>query len=167
LTHRNLCDTVLLLMLSCLTCIAVAAVGFRLISDEEFARDQAAREVIADGGRTAGEIFDQQVWTRSVDAPAIEVVQPDPAAALHSPVDIEVRFTPAPGASIDLSTLRIRYGVIGLDVTDRIRKAAEVTASGIHARGAELPAGKHSMSVEIGDNKGRKNRQKFKVHVED
>jgi hypothetical protein len=163
--HRTRYDTTLLLVLSCLTCVAVAAAGFLLVSDGEFARDQAARQVIADGGRTAGEIFDQQIWTRSVDAPAIEIVTPNAATPVESPVDIFVRFAPGPGAAIAPETLRIRYGVIGLDVTERIRKAATVTPEGIRARGAQLPAGEHAMSIEIADTAGRKTKQKFKFRV--
>ena len=61
---------------------------------------------------------------------------------------------------------RIRYGMIGLDVTDRIRQAATVTEQGIEATGAALPAGSHSMSVEIADSAGRSTKQAFKFRVE-
>ena len=146
---------------------AIAVTGsFVLVSPAEYGRDQTARAVPTADGRTAGEVFDQQIWTRALDAPAIEVIVPPAGAVIHPPINIEVRFTPAPGASIDLSTLRIRYGVIGLDVTDRIRKAAKVTPDGIHAEGAKLPAGNHALSIEIGDNQGRKNKQTFKFRVE-
>jgi hypothetical protein len=85
---------------------------------------------------------------------------------VRPPVDISVRFSPGPGARIVLDSLHIRYGLIGLDVTDRIRKAATVTEQGIEAPGAALPAGSHSMSVEISDSAGRTTRQAFKFRVQ-
>lgn len=165
MTVRHLAAAVLALLVVSFASIG-AAVGFMLISPAEYNSDQVARAAPAADGRTAGEIFDQQVWSRALDAPTIEVVAPHAEGAIHPPIDIDVRFTAALGASIDLSTLRIRYGVIGIDVTDRIRKAAKVTPSGIRAQGAELPAGRHSMSVEIADSYGRKNKQTFKFTVE-
>jgi hypothetical protein len=77
-----------------------------------------------------------------------------------------VRFSPGAGSTIVLESLRIRYGMIGLDVTDRIRKAATVTERGIEATGAALPAGSHSMSIEIADSAGRNTKQAFKFQVE-
>lgn len=147
--------------------LAASADGmFRLVSDDEFERDQAARGVAAEDGRTAGDVFDEQVWTRAIDAPVIEVVNPNAEKPVPSPVDIFIRFAPGPGAKINLDSLRIKYGVIGLDVTDRIRKAATVSPEGIRATGAELPPGNHSMSIEIGDTAGRTTKQKFKFRVD-
>jgi len=55
--------------------------------------------------------------------------------------------------------------MIGLDVTDRIRKAATVTERGIEATGAALPAGPHSMAIEIADSAGHSTKQAFKFRV--
>jgi hypothetical protein len=103
---------------------------------------------------------------RATDGPVIEVLTPEAKKPVKPPVDINVRFAPGPGARIVIDTLRIRYGMIGLDVTERIRKAATVTEQGIQAPGAALPAGSHSMSIEIADSAGRKTKQVFKFKVE-
>ena len=55
--------------------------------------------------------------------------------------------------------------MIGLDPTDRIRKAATVTERGIEATGAALPAGPHSMAIEIADSAGHSTKQAFKFRV--
>ena len=102
----------------------------------------------------------------AADGPVITVVTPSPKGPVKAPVDIDVRFEPGPGATIVLDSLHIRYGLIGLDVTDRIRKAATVTEGGIRAPGAQLPSGSHSMSVEIADSAGRKTKQSFKFKVQ-
>ena len=96
----------------------------------------------------------------------IEILTPDAGRPVKAPVDISIRFTPGPAATIVLDSLRIRYGLIGLDVTDRIRKAATVTEQGIHAPGAALPAGSHSMSIEIADSAARKTKRAFKFKVQ-
>ena len=96
----------------------------------------------------------------------IEVLTPDARKTVKSPVDISVHFSPGPGATIVLDSLRVSYGLIGLDVTARIRQSASVTEQGIQAPAAALPAGSHSMSIEIADSAGRKTRQAFKFRVE-
>ncbi len=164
--HPYLLSALLMAMLS-ICGIAASSGAFQLVLPDEFSRDQLARSEQLPDGRTRGELFDEQVWTRSLDAPLIEVVTPDAATPVQSPVDIYVKFEPGPGAKIVLDSLHIRYGVIGLDVTDRIRKAATVTEQGIRAKGAELPAGSHTMSIEIADSIGRKGKQKFKFRVGD
>ena len=145
--------------------LARSSDDFQLVSADEYRRDQAAANEVTADGRTRMEVFDEQLWTRALDAPAIQVVTPDEAAPVRSPVDIFVKFEPAPGAKIALDSLHITYGVLGLDVTDRIRHAATVTEQGIRAKGAELPVGAHSMSIEISDTAGRKSKRKFKFRV--
>ncbi len=145
--------------------VAGSSERFQLVSADEYARDQAAANEVTADGRTRMEVFDQHVWTRALDAPVIQVVAPDEASLVRSPVDIFVKFGPAPGSKIALDSLHITYGVLGLDVTDRIRHAATVTEQGIRAKGADLPAGSHSMSIEISDTAGRKSKRKFKFRV--
>lgn len=142
--------------------IAAAGSSFQLVTAEEFQREMDARAMVTRGAKATTEPESQ----RATDGPVIEIVTPDAQKTVKAPVDINVRFAPGPGARIVLDTLHIRYGMIGLDVTDRIRKAATVTEQGIQASGAELPAGRHSMSIEITDSAGRTTKQAFKFKVE-
>ena len=68
---------------------------------------------------------------------------------------------PTEGAEIDLDTLEIKYGALGLNVTNRVIKHAEVTERGIRSEGAMLPTGKHKLTVYIGDNIGRISKRRF------
>ena len=145
------------------SCFAAGDAGFELVSAAEFQQEKDARSLITRGPDTQTPEPESQ---RLADGPVIEVLTPDARKSVKAPVDISVRFAPGPGAKIVLGSLRIRYGMIALDVTDRIRRAATVTEQGIQAPGAVLPAGSHSMSIEIADSAGRKTKQAFKFRVE-
>ena len=141
--------------------LVTAADSFELLTPDEYQQEKDARSLVLRGAAGKAEPESQ----RATDGPVINIVTPSAQNTVKAPVDIDVRFEPGPGAKIVLDTLRIRYGMIGLDVTDRIRKAATVTEQGIRAPGAQLPAGSHSMSVEIADSAGRKTKQSFKFKV--
>jgi hypothetical protein len=154
----------LLLAALCATAWTTEPGGFELVSADEFQREEDARSLVT---RSAKSLQPAEEQSRRVpDGPVIEIVTPDATTPVHAPVDITVRFEPGPGARIVLDSLHIRYGLIGLDVTDRIRKAARVTEQGIDAPGASLPTGSHSMSIEISDSAGRTTRQAFRFRVE-
>jgi hypothetical protein len=154
----------LALVLACASLAAGADGGFILVSPEEFQLEKDAQNLVTRGAQ-APDIGEPES-KRAADGPVIEIMTPDARQPVKAPVDIVVNFRPGPDARIVLDTLRIRYGMIGLDVTERIRKAATVTEQGIRASGAELPAGRHSMSVEISDSAGRTTKQAFKFRVE-
>jgi hypothetical protein len=141
--------------------LVTAAGSFELLTPDEYQQEKDAQSLVLRGATGKEEPESQ----RAADGPVINVVTPSAKNTVKAPVDIDVRFEPGPGAKIQIDTLRIRYGMIGLDVTDRIRKAATVTEQGIRAPGAQLPAGSHSMSVEIADTAGRKTKQSFKFKV--
>jgi hypothetical protein len=154
----------LLLAAFCATAATAHHTGFQLVTAEEFEREEDARNLVtrSANARQPAEPGSQ----RAADGPLIEVVTPDASTPVHAPVDISVRFAPGPDARIVIDSLHIRYGLIGLDVTDRIRKAARVTEQGIDAPGASLPAGSHALSIEISDSAGRTTRQAFRFRVE-
>ena len=141
--------------------VVLASQEFDLITPQEYQQEKDAQKLVLRGAEKAPPVSE-----RAADGPTIEVVTPDSRTVVKAPVDIDVRFEPGPGATIVLDTLKIRYGLIGIDVTDRIRKAATVTEHGIRAPGAQLPAGSHSMTVEISDSAGRKTKQGFKFKVQ-
>jgi hypothetical protein len=156
--------TFLLLILG-LPLAFAASTDLVLVTPEEFAEDQLARAKPGDDGRTAGAVFDAQVWTRSLDAPLIEVLSPDINQVLQAPIDIDIRFTATPGSMIALHTVRVRYGVIGLDITERLRNVGAVTKEGIRARGALLPLGEHPMVVDVEDTNGNRTQHRFTLRI--
>jgi hypothetical protein len=125
---------------------------FELLSTREFRDELAAR-----GAPGA------QLVPRAADlyAPTITVVKPNHSAPIKPPVDIEVHFAAAQGATVNISTLKIQYGFLKLDVTQRILQApgVQISPEGLKASGAELPSGSHKLLIEIADNLGRVGRQ--------
>jgi len=132
--------------------------GFELLSAQEYQSELAARS-------KPGAHF----VTRAADlnAPSITVVRPDRSLPIKPPVDIEVHFQAAEGSSVSVSTLKIKYGFLGLDITQRILQApgVQVSAAGLRAGGAQLPSGSHKLVIEIADNYGRTGRQPLEFTV--
>ena len=143
-----------------LTPLAPAAIhgGFELLSSKEYQSELTARA--APNATLISKAAD-------VDAPAITVVRPDRSAPIQPPVDIDVRFKAAQGATVNVSTLRITYGFLHLDITKRILGApgVQVTADGLRASGAQLPSGSHKLIIEVADNIGRVGRQTLEFIV--
>jgi hypothetical protein len=61
----------------------------------------------------------------------------------------------ARGTTINRLTLWVKYGWLGIDVTQRLLGHATWTASGLFAADANVPTGNHRISVSIADNLGR------------
>jgi hypothetical protein len=132
--------------------------GFLLLSSQEYQSELSARA--APGATLILKAAD-------FDAPAITVVKPDRGAPIQAPVDIDVHFKAAQGASVNVGSLKIMYGFLKLDITKRILQApgVEVTAAGLKANGAQLPSGSHKLAIEVADNIGRTGRQPLEFTV--
>lgn len=133
--------------------------GFQLLSPGEYHDELTARA--APGAQFALRAAD-------FNAPTIAVVKPDRSAPIKPPVDIDVRFTAAQGANVNISTLKILYGFLKLDITQRILKApgVQVSPGELKASGAQLPPGSHKLLIEVADNLGRIGRQPVEFTVQ-
>jgi hypothetical protein len=134
------------------------AAGFSLLSAEEYQSELKARA--APGASFVARAAD-------LNAPTITVVMPNPREPIQPPVNIDIRFAAAEGATVNVSSLRILYGFLKLDVTRRILDApgVQVSAAGLKANGAQLPSGSHKLIIEIADNVGRTARQVLEFTV--
>lgn len=105
--------------------------------------------------------------SRSVQ-PAIELINPVPSAdgKVNVPFPIEVKFFTTAGSHIRPETLRILYGMLKLDVTDRMRKLIQVTPAGFHLDKADIPKGKHRLLIQITDDKDRTAEKDIRLQVE-
>jgi hypothetical protein len=132
--------------------------GFSLVSPDEYQSELTARA--APGAGFVPRATD-------LNAPTITVVMPDPKGPIQPPVNIDVRFAAAEGASVNVASLRILYGFLKLDVTRRILDApgVQVSPTGLKASGAQLPSGSHKLVIEIADNVGRTARQVLEFTV--
>jgi hypothetical protein len=143
---------VLTLFMVCSGTLADSA--YVLVSVDDFARSLAAEGV-------------DELVERGADplGPDIGVLRPGDGDEFMAPIDIHITFEPTVGAKIDLSTLKITYGFLGVDVTDRVTENAEVNEQGILSEGAMLPAGKHKLTVFVSDNLGRMGKRRFSFRI--
>jgi hypothetical protein len=139
--------------------IASACFGIRRASAWPLVtRQQVQRESAAPRGQAA------PAPTRS-GAPAISIEEPDITRPVRSPVNIRIRFQAAANARIEVNTLRVRYGRLGIDLTRRILAHARPTPSGVFVENAELPRGRHRVTIQIADNMGRVGSKSFDFNV--
>lgn len=100
-------------------------------------------------------------------APQIELLLPKNLNGVHPPFPVELRFTARPGMQIDPLSLKVRYGLMGIDLTDRIRKGATVTPEGLKADRVEIPNGDHRLFVRIADSGGQIGEKEIRIKVGD
>lgn len=120
---------------------------FELVTAEELGASEAAfaRGVVPQGVPKSFNTL----------APRIEVVSPGMAKPLANPFDVVVRFVPNGDSAIDPKSLKVRYGFLRIDVTQRLLGAAKWNGNEISANGAQAPKGKHRFFVQVSDTKNR------------
>ena len=127
--------------------------GFVLVTLEEYAHDQASK------------IRYKALVVPETGAPTIEIVEPQQQSAIKVPINIHIRFTAVDDAHIVVDTVRVLYGWLRIDITERIRKHAAVTSTGIIADNAELPTGSHRITIRVADSKNRQAENTFQIRV--
>jgi hypothetical protein len=98
-------------------------------------------------------------------APTITIEEPDITRPVRLPANIHIRFHAAAGARILVNSLHVRYGFLGIDITRRILAYARPTPSGMFVKHAELPTGRHRVTIQIADNRGRVGLKSFDFNV--
>ena len=112
------------------------------------------------------EIRPRQVPGPKGNVPGIKVLAPSTStAALAAPLRIEVAFTPTPGTRIVPSTFRVLYGLLKIDLTDRLRRHATVTESGVVIDRAVVPEGQHRLILQVADDQGNTAEQELRIRV--
>ena len=102
----------------------------------------------------------------AIKPPSIEVHQPN-TKHLASPFDIDIRFIPEPGSRVKSDTLRILYGWMQVDITDRVRQwGATISAQGLTAKGAQVPPGHHTLTIQVADDRQRVGKTELSFSVE-
>jgi len=84
---------------------------------------------------------------------------------LTPPVTIRVVFKPQPPAAISVSSFQAHYGFFNVDITSRLLQHAKVTPDGLVAENVNIPAGEHTVTLQISDNQGRVGTRTFKFVV--
>ena len=98
--------------------------------------------------------------------PAIRVLTPSaPDTAVPAPVRIQVAFQPAPGTRIVPSSLRVLYGLLKIDLTERLRPHATVSEEGFLVERAQMPEGQHRLILQVADDQGHSTEQELRIRV--
>lgn len=100
--------------------------------------------------------------------PLIDILKPEPAADLKvkAPFAIAVQFKSQADAPIDPTTFKVMYGAFKLDITSRITKFVKVTKEGFALENAQIPAGKHRLTLQVQDEKQRLAERELRLEVE-
>ena len=96
-------------------------------------------------------------------APKILIERPDTGADVTTPVEVAVRFESTEDATIDLDSLRIKYGLF--DITQRVLEMMSVTDTGINGKIQSMRTGKYSLKISISDSMSRRNNATIKFTV--
>jgi hypothetical protein len=149
-----------LLMLLAGPARAQGAGGFELITAAE-ARQAARAELEA-----PPEIRPRQVPGPKGNVPGIRVLSPSAqGAVMTAPLRIELAFTPTPGTRIVPSSFRVLYGLLKIDLTERLRQHATVTESGVVVDRAVVPEGQHRLILQVADDQGNSAEQELRIRV--
>ncbi len=100
--------------------------------------------------------------------PQIDILKPEPVADLKvkAPFPIAVQFIGQADAAIDPSTFKVMYGALKIDITSRITKYVKVTKEGFSLDNAQIPTGKHRLTLHVRDEKQRIAERELRVEVE-
>lgn len=145
-----------------LTLSPAHAADFELVSAEQVRADQAAGNAMAAPAEATAP------RTRSLSlAPRIKVLSPRlEGEGLRAPLRIELQFEPVGEAKVNPASLKVLYGFLGIDLTDKIRSNATVTEKGVLAEQARIPAGSHKLRILVTDSLGRTGETEIKFKVE-
>jgi hypothetical protein len=141
------------------------AAAWALITKQEFERESAAARLEESLAATQPLSRSIRRTSRPPDAPIIEVEQPNETKPIKPPLTIRIRFLPKEGATIDPTSFRVTYGWLAVDITKRVMEHAHVSASGMLANNADIPAGHHRVTLQVADNMHRVGIRTFEFTV--
>jgi hypothetical protein len=100
--------------------------------------------------------------------PLIDILKPEPTADLKvkAPFAITVQFKAQADAPIDPTTFKVMYGAFKVDITGRITKFVKVTKEGFSLENAQIPVGKHRLTLLVLDEKQRTAERELRFEVE-
>lgn len=144
--------------------VADAADAFELVTRAESGREQLAAlqapppPPLAVAPRTRS-----MAVPRS--GPLIRVLMPSQTQAVPAPLRIEIEFEPSAGARIVPSSFRMLYGVLKIDLTERLRRHATVSEAGVVIERAQIPDGMHRLFLQVADDQGQQAEQELRLRV--
>lgn len=142
---------------ACASAQAPDAPGVWLVTPEEaqrFRGEDAFNEMAALRPRAA--------------VPVIEIVRPELVGDLRvkAPFPIAVVFRGQADAAIDPRTFKVMYGALKIDITSRLTGYTRVTPEGFTLDQANIPAGRHRLTLQVMDEKQRLAERELRLVVE-
>jgi hypothetical protein len=100
--------------------------------------------------------------------PLIDILKPEPATDLKvkAPFPISVLFKGQADSPIDPTTFKVMYGALKIDITSRITQFVTVTKDGFSLDNAQIPVGKHRLTLQVLDDKMRVAERELRLEVE-
>lgn len=100
--------------------------------------------------------------------PQIEIVKPELASDLRvkAPFAIAVNFRSQADSAIDPRTFKVMYGALKIDITQRLTAFVKVTKDGFNLDSANIPAGRHRLTLQVMDEKQRLAERELRLEVE-
>jgi hypothetical protein len=155
----QLAQTLAAMLLATAACAQAAP--FVLIS-----ADEAQREAQAAAQRPPAAPRPRSLPPPQREAPAIEVLAPVPeGATVSSPLRLEIAFKAPPDARIVPASFRLLYGVLKIDLTERLQPHARLSEAGVLIEEAAVPQGTHRVIVRVADDKGRLAERELLIRV--
>jgi hypothetical protein len=154
----------LLVMAALWAARAASAADFQLIDAEQVKREQQYQATLP-----REELDEPPMVTRSrfpairVLAPAVDTAQL--ASLLKAPLRLQLAFETSTDARILPQTFRALYGMLKFDITETLRKHAQLSEKGMLAEGAGLPAGAHRIYIQVADDRGRFTEREVRFRV--
>lgn len=100
--------------------------------------------------------------------PLIEILKPLPVGDMKvkAPFAITVEFKGQPDAGIVPASFKVLYGALKIDITNRITKYVKVSEQGFNLENAQIPVGKHRLTLQVQDDKQRLAERELRFEVE-
>ncbi|MCW5634001.1 MAG: hypothetical protein KIT17_11770 [Rubrivivax sp.] len=96
---------------------------------------------------------------------AIRVLAPTPQEVVTAPLRIELAFDVPPGTRVKPSTFRVLYGVLKIDLTERLRRFATISERGVVVDQAVVPDGMHRLFLQVADDHGNVAERELRLRV--
>ncbi|MBI5718442.1 MAG: hypothetical protein HZC37_12240 [Burkholderiales bacterium] len=146
---------------------AVPQLAFELVTKAEARRDRELRpkNEALDMPEVRPRAMPGAAAAAAVPVFAIRVLAPTPQVAVTAPLRIELAFETPPGTRVVPSSFRVLYGVLKIDLTDRLRRFSTINERGVVVDQAVVPDGLHRLFLQVADDKGNLAEQELRLRV--
>ena len=92
-------------------------------------------------------------------------MRPDTTQTVQSPLEIQILVIPSDTAPVDWSSLRVFYGALRFDITDRILARAQREDNQLIIPAVKVPNGAHRLLIQVSDTQHRQVQRELVIRV--